>query len=299
MAVALVAIAGFVRLHAQVDTGQSRLFRFLMGTSVRVELSGGDSQRRAEAADEAFAAIAEVERIMSRYRQDSELTHLNASGAMQPVVVSGPLFAVVAVADRIDGASRGAFSAVVAGRGTPRPVVLNAADHSIRFARADVRLDLDGLAKGFAAELAAGSLRRRGLSGTVDIGGVQYMTGLPPGKRVWSVGLADPARRGVLLGALDVTAGAVATVTRASVQPRAAAMPEGALPVSATVVSSDGTLADALSRAAVLLPPADALALLSRFPDTWGLLAVRRADGNLGTLISQGHSADFHPAASH
>lgn len=287
LAAALVLAAGFASpLAAQVDTGQSRFFRFLMGTSVRVELSGGDPRTRTEAASEAFAAIAEVERIMSDYRPDSELSRVNALAATQAVTVSGPLFALVTAADRVEGASGRAFSAIVAGRGSGRPVVVNAAERTIRFSNAGVRLSLDGIAKGFAAEVAAGSLRRRQLSGTVDIGGVQFMVGRPPGKQAWSVGLADPSHRDALLGALDISGGAVATAT-------------GKAPASvalATVVSADGTLADALSRAALGLAPADAMALFSRFPDTWGLVAVRGQDGKLAMTISPGHTAAFHPS---
>lgn len=298
---ACLTASTLLSLHASqpADTGRTRLFRYLMGTSVRVEVYGGASDAaRTEAAEEAFGAVREVDRVMSDYRQDSELAQLNARGASQPVVVSGPLFAVVAAAGRVERASHGAFSAVVTGPDASRSVILNAADHSIRFAHAGVRLSLDGLAKGFAAELAAGSLRRRGLSGAVDIGGVQFMTGLPAGKPVWSIGLADPTRRGALLGALDVHAGAVATATPAAVQARPAIAPEPGRPLSVTVVSSDGTLADALSRAAVRLPSAEALRLLSQFPDTWGVVGLRTMGGGLDTVVSPGHASDFHPSAT-
>lgn len=292
------AVGLLASTHAQVDTGQSRLFRFLMGTSVRVELSGGDDLRRAEAADEAFAAVADVERVMSDYRPDSELARVNATAAGQPVIVSGPLFAVVAAAERIEATSGRAFTAVVAGRGVGRPLLLNAAERTIRFTAPGVRLSLDGLAKGFAAELAAGSLRRRDLSGTVDIGGVQFMVGRPVGKPLWTVGIAHPSVRGALLGALEVTGGAVATATHTVAGSGSAPLHEAADTRLATVVSADGTLADALSRAAVTLQPAEALALLARFQDTWGLVASRGPDGALSIAVSAGHASAFHQAPS-
>ncbi|MFN7916736.1 MAG: FAD:protein FMN transferase [Vicinamibacterales bacterium] len=291
------AVLGAVA-QAQADAGRTRLFRFLMGTSVRVELSGGDPLTRAEVAQEAFAAVAEVERLMSDYRKDSELSRLNATAASGPVVVSGPLFAVVTAAERVQRASGGAFTAVVSAHDVARPVTANAADHTIRFAHAGVRLSLDGLAKGFAAELAAASLSRRGFSGTVDIGGVQYMVGLPVGKRVWSVGVADPVQRDALLGALDVVAGAVATAMRPpSAHTAGGTEPAALRTLSATVVSNDGTLADALSRAAAMMAPEEALQLLARFPDTWGLVVARQADGRLTTVLSAGHASAFHPSA--
>ena len=63
---------------------------------------------------------------------------------------------------------------------------------TVRFTRPGVEIDLGGIAKGFAVELAAGALRRRGLSGFIDAGGNQFMVGAPPGKRGWSVGITDP-----------------------------------------------------------------------------------------------------------
>ena len=45
-----------------------------------------------------------------------------------------------------------------------------------------MEIDLGGIAKGFAVEIAADVLRRRGLTGLIDAGGNQYMLGTPPGK---------------------------------------------------------------------------------------------------------------------
>src|SRR5438105_1392522 len=70
--------------------GETRVFRYLMGTSMQVQAFGSDEAARRQAIDEAFAAIAEVDRLMSNYRPDSELTHINASAASGAVTVSDP-----------------------------------------------------------------------------------------------------------------------------------------------------------------------------------------------------------------
>jgi thiamine biosynthesis lipoprotein len=167
-------------------------------------------------------------------------------------------------------------------------------------------IDLEGLAKGFATELAAGSLRRRNLSGVIDAGGTQYMVGNPPGKAAWSVGIGHPDRQGALVGALDLADGGVSTTSDMSnllpagsrglgrvLDPRT--LQPSAASVSATVVSGDGTLANALSRAAFVLGPVDGLALLDRFPSTWGVVAYRHSDGSIGIRVSPGHLQAFHP----
>ncbi len=166
--VAGVAVLFLAPLHAQVDNGHLRLFKYLMGTSMRVEIYGATSSVRQQAADEAFAAIAQVDRGMSDYRDDSELARLNASAGRGAVPVSGPLFALLAAGERVWRASGGAFSTVSGSRGGDRPLVLDATTGSVRLGPAGGRVSLNGLAKGFAAEVAAGSLARRGLSGTVE-----------------------------------------------------------------------------------------------------------------------------------
>jgi len=68
---ALVIAAGTVSYAAPDAPGSTRQFRYVMGTSVLVETHGGDAPSRAAAIDEAFASIAEVDRLMSNYRPDS------------------------------------------------------------------------------------------------------------------------------------------------------------------------------------------------------------------------------------
>src|SRR5512136_2495191 len=59
----------------------SRAFRFIMGTSIEVRAFGGDEERRAAAIEKAFAAFAEVDRLMSNWRDDSELAAVNRNAA--------------------------------------------------------------------------------------------------------------------------------------------------------------------------------------------------------------------------
>lgn len=317
---------------AGTDSGQTRDFRYLMGTSVRVEVYGGTSEEREAASAEAFGAIAEVDRLMSDYRADSELTRLNQTAASQPVAVSEPMLAVLAAADRVSRASGGAFDVTVgplvrlwgfkdrrpheptpaelaALRGLVdfRNVIVDRTARTVRFARPGVSIDLGGIAKGFAVEVAAHSIRRRGLSGLVDAGGNQFMVGLPPGKRTWAVGISRPDAPGQLLGVLDVAGGSLSTSSNASnvltgskgtyghlLDPRSLAPSHASLGV--TIVSPDGTLADALSKAVFVLGPRDGLALLDSFPDAAGVVVARQADGRLEVASSSSLTARFHRA---
>ncbi|HEY7291766.1 MAG TPA: FAD:protein FMN transferase [Vicinamibacterales bacterium] len=313
----------------------TRAFRFLMGTSIRVEAQGGDEEGRAAAIDEAFAAVEEVDRLMSNYRPDSELSEVNRSAAARPARVSDPLLRVLEAAQSMSRASDGAFDVTVgpavklwgffdkhpheptgAELQAIRPLVnfrnlvVDGPSRTVRFVRPGVDLDLGGIAKGFAVELAAGVLRRHGLNGLVDAGGNQYMVGKPLGKRQWSVGVRDPDAPNRLLGAIDMTEGSVSTSANDSnflvssdgrryghlLDPRTL-RPSTACE-SVTIVSKDGTLADAMSKAAFVLGPQDGIALIDSYPDMGGVVAYRRSDGRVALRISKALAGKFHPAAS-
>ena len=326
----VAALAPVQWLGATGDSNVSQISRYLMGTSIRVEAYGGTLETRRAAIDEAFAAMGEVDRLMSDYRDDSELSNVNRRAALVDVPISAPLLAVLDAAFRVSRASEGAFDITVGplvrawGFKTKTPHVPTTAElaalrdvvdyrqirldrerGTIRFARPGVAIDLGGIAKGFAVEVAAGSLQRRGLSGFIDAGGNQFMVGLPPGKRVWTVGISDPDSPGMLLGALDVSEGSVSTSADSSnflvadgrryghlLDPRTLQPSEAAL--SVTIVARDGTLADALSKAVFVLGPTDGLALLDTFPGVSGIIAYRRADGSVGLAMSSAVRPAFH-----
>jgi thiamine biosynthesis lipoprotein len=330
IACGMVAVAS-TRLRAADEPGQTRWFKYLMGTAMRVEAYGGTAADRQQAADEAFAAIAEVDRLMSDYRDDSELAAINRGAAHGAVPVSAPVMAVLQAAAHVSRASDGAFDVTVGplvrlwGFKDKRPhlpsaaelaavrplvdyraVVLDDSAGTVRFARDGVSIDLGGIAKGFAVELAAGSLKRRGLAGVIDAGGNQYVVGVPAGKAAWTIGISDPDRRGKLLGVVNAAEGAISTSSDASnflvagerryghlLDPRTLAPSEAAL--SVTILSPDGTLSDALSKAVFVLGPRRGLELLASFPGAAALVAFREPDGKVGIAMSPAFKRVFQP----
>jgi FAD:protein FMN transferase len=331
----ITAVASTLSAASPATTAQSadttHAYRYLMGTSVSVDVFGADADTRRTAIDDAFAAMAGVDRLMSNYRDDSELTAINRNAARAPVRVSDPMLAVLEAAARISRASGGAFDITVgplarlwgfhdkrphlpsaAELAAVRPVVdyrkllIDSAAHTVRFAQTGMELDLGGIAKGFAVELAAGPIRRRGLGGLVDAGGNQYLVGTPPGKRQWSVAVKDPGAPGRMLGVIDTDEGSVSTSSDDAnfltvngrtyghiLDPHSLAPSNAAL--SATILSRDATLADALSKAAFILGPRDGLALIDSMPGTAGVIAYRAQDGTTAVLMSARLKRTFHP----
>jgi thiamine biosynthesis lipoprotein len=322
LAITLIALAGG-SARAAWSGADTREYRYLMGTSMQVQAIGGDEAARRAAIDEAFAAMAEVDRLMSNYRSDSELSHLNRDASLGPVVVSDPLLRVIEAGQRVSADSNGAFDMTVGplvqlwGFRTKTPhipssaelaavrplvgyrsVIVDAPHHTIRFAHPGMEIDLGGIAKGFAVELAANVLRRRGLTGFVDAGGNQYMLGTPPGKPSWTVGVRNPDAADKLVGVIDVKGGSVSTSADYGNFLVAAGRtyghlldPHTLLPsdasLSATVISEDGTLADAMSKAAFVLGPKQGIALIDATPGMAGVVAYRKPDGGVGVAVSQ------------
>ncbi|MEZ5420353.1 MAG: FAD:protein FMN transferase [Vicinamibacterales bacterium] len=324
---------GAAALAAQSTPLTTRVHRFMMGTSMTMEVSGADAATRGDAIEEAFAAIAEVDRLMSNYRADSELARVNREAAAAPIPVSAPLFSVLSAAREVSRRSGGAFDITVGPlmklwgffRKQPhvptageldavRPLVgdgqliLDDDARTVRFARPGVELDLGGIAKGFAVELAGGVLRRRGLSGYVDAGGNQYFVGSPVGKTEWQVGIEDPVIRGALLGRLSLAGGAVSTSGGYHnyfeaggrryghiLDPRTLQPSNRSL--SVTIVARDATIADALSKPVFLLGPVQGLALAESFPGVAAIIATPDAEGRAAIVMSDSLRAAFTPAA--
>ena len=328
-ALMLFVVAGTHRPVEAQGPEVTRERRYMMGTSVEVRTWGGTPAVRAAAVNDAFVAFADVDLMMSNYRDDSELARVNRDAARGPVHLSEPLFRVIQAADLISRESQGAFDITVGPLvklwgfhnhvahipssrelDTVRPLInfrniaLDEAARTIRFVRPGVELDLGGIGKGFAVELAAEALRLRGLSGFIDAGGNQYLLGTPLGKPAWTIGVRDPDHRDALLGTLTLPEGSVSTSAMDGnlltlngrtyghlLDPHTLAPSDASL--SVTIWSPDGTLADALSKAAFVLGPERGLALVDRMPRTMGLIAYRDKAGHLATTMSPGLRGKF------
>ena len=330
--------ATILALAAQValadGLAETREFRYLMGTSIQIQAMGGDPPSRKAAIDEAFAAIQEVDRLMSNYRSDSELALINTRAARTAVHVSDPMFAVLSAGERVSIQSDGAFDVTVGplvrlwGFHDRKPhvpsrdeltavrplvnyrnLILDPAKRTVRFARPGMEIDLGGIAKGFAVEIAGGVMRRRGLQAFIDAGGNQYMVGRPSDKPTWRLGIKDPESPERLLGTVDVLEGSVSTSAQGSnflvadgrkyghiLDPRT--LEPAADRLSVTVVAQDATLADALSKVGFLLGPAKALKVIESFPGVTAVIFFRNSKGELDLICSKDLAPRFNRAPS-
>ena len=184
----------------------------LMGTEVSIVLYAIDSVAATEAVELAFARIIELNNHLSDYLTESELSQLSNTYD-QPVQVRDDLWRVLYTAQKIAHASEGAFD-VTAGpltllwrRAMRRAMLpdstdlsgamtavgyellqLDADNQTARLHKDNMRLDLGGIAKGYAADQALEVLVREGFSSAaVDAGGDISLGEAPPNSDGWSI----------------------------------------------------------------------------------------------------------------
>jgi thiamine biosynthesis lipoprotein len=212
-----VVFAGVIALLLPASVWQQSPPRFEysqvhMGVPVRVVLYAPGEAAAREAAAAAFARIATLDRAMSDYRPDSEISEV-ARRAPAPVSVSPDVFRVVARAIDIARDTDGAFDPTVAplvalwrdaratGRLPTRAAIdtaraltgwrgvgLDPARQTIRLATPGMRLDLGGVAKGYILQAALGTLRGLGIrAALLEAGGDIVAGDAPPGREGWRI----------------------------------------------------------------------------------------------------------------
>jgi FAD:protein FMN transferase len=276
--------------------------RMQMGVRSEITLYSHAEPAARDAAAAAFDEINRLEAIFSDYRPSSEVSRLSGAGLSGPV--SADLLDLLTTATEVSQASEGAFDVTIglasrAWREARRTGALPdaAALAAIRatigwrgvrldpprvsLANPDTRLDLGGIAKGYAAWRALRVLRDRGVSiAMVALAGDVAVGAPPPGEPGWRVAVTDaraspsPPRTLILSHAAVSTSGdAPQFIEIGGVRYAHILDPRTALGATvqraATVVSRDparaGERADSLATAAFLLGEPAARRLAERF----------------------------------
>lgn len=169
---------------------------------------------------------------------------------------------------------------------------------TLRFDDPGMEIDLGGIAKGYALDLARRRLAEAGIAhALLDLGGNLLVMGRPPEQDSWLVGLRDPGEDGAVLGVLAVQDRAVSTsgnyenafrkgdVTYGHLMDPRTARPAVTDVVAATAITSGGADGDALSTALAVAGSARAGALLAAWPGAEAVLVIRE-EGRIRVLAS-------------
>ncbi|MCK4283994.1 MAG: FAD:protein FMN transferase [Candidatus Brocadiae bacterium] len=297
----------------------------VVGTDARLEAVARSKSHARRMFQQAVEQMRMVELRMSTYRRESEVSRLNATGSQHPVELSEHTLRVLRKAVEMSKLTGGAFDVTYAplrtlwrraqqeGRLPGADAIeeaLAAVGHTklifeesrVGFAVPGMEVDLGGVAKGYAVDLATEALQAGGAeAGFVDIGGDLRFFGLPaPGQR-WRVAVRSPP--GVQeTFTLSVPACAVTTSgdyarsfqvgdRRLShiVDPRTG-WPVANMP-SVTLVAPDATTADALATAVSVMGPEEGLKLVDSLPEVECMIMARGQDDIVRTHMSQGFAS--------
>jgi FAD:protein FMN transferase len=166
-----------------------RRARPLLGTFVEIAVAGETFEAAEAAVDRAFSAVATVHRLMTFHETDSDVSRLNRDAAAGAVCVHDWTYRVLEAAGDLYRRSGGVFDIAVApalqrlgllpgvpcllfAPGNAHDRIQLLPDNRVRFADPSVKVDLGGIAKGFAVDRAVEALRRHGAAeGLVNAGG--------------------------------------------------------------------------------------------------------------------------------
>ncbi len=244
-----------------------RRMRLDLGTFVAVEALAATAAGAQQGIETAFAAIAELGRRLHPSRPGSDLYRINSAPAGAWVPVHRDTLTVLTCAQRLNRLSGGLFDPCLPTRpGRLAELQLRSDEAAVLVGPSPVELDCGGIAKGFAVDQAIGALRAAGCTGgLVNAGG--------------DLRLFGALRETVLLRSGDGQCDAVALADAALAVSEVDLVrrpPEhrgyyvrggvaGALRRFAAVRAPAAMSADALTKCALLGPPALTRLLLREF----------------------------------
>lgn len=268
------------------------------------------------AANIVFTEIRRVEGLLSKYKEDAEVAKLNKLGNLQ---VSPDTFYILRKSEEFWRLSDGAFDITVAplsdiwgftdkkyripGKdeiekalalvGSDK-IIFNLSDNVVKFKLSGMKIDLGAVAKGYAVDCAVKKLKERRINSClINAGGQIYCLGDKFGKP-WRIAIRNP-RKEKLRDYLELKNKSVSTSgdyeqyfikkeKRYShiLNPKSGYPADSGI-ISATVISDNGLIADALSTSIFVLGKEKGLQLANKFPDV-RVEIIEEKDVSLGAL---------------
>ncbi len=315
--IVIFVLAVFLVMALFVSIAKNRPFelesgyRPVMGTFARVVVVAKDTEMARKCIENAFSEIDRVDELMSDYKSDSEISLVNTNAAKKAVQVSESTFEVLQRSVEFSKLTEGAFDITVgplvdlfraAEESQTAPtqeqiemakskvgyekLIFDRTNKTVQFTIEGMRLDLGGIAKGYAIDKAIKAMKKTGALGAmVDIGGDIRCFGVPAkGKKRWLIGLQDPNlnmdhSEGNLVLKLRISDGAIATSGDYQqfvlidgkkyshiIDRQTGTSNEGLS--SVTIIADNATDADALATALSVMGAEKGIALIETLPNT-------------------------------
>ncbi len=312
LSVLVISLGLFTRLapplYAESWQGQHLLTeeRVLMGTQIIVKAIGDDEKKLAAAIEAAFDEVRRLDKLMSHYKAESELSRINQNAGVRPVPVSRELYDLIAKSIRFSELTDGAFDISFASVGklwdfrkkhvpsaesiqaqlpkvNYKKIRLNDQDSSVFLPEAGMEIGLGGIGKGYAMDQAMKVLQKHGIQDAMVMAGGDTLIRGKKGDEPWKVGLRDPDQADGILAVLPLSDQAISTsgdyerfFVKAGVRYHHILDTKTGFPATAcrsvSILAREATTSDALSTSIFVLGPTAGLALIERLQDVDGII---------------------------
>lgn len=295
--------------------------KVVMNTIAKIAAVAVGKQTAKQSIDAGFEKIRKIERLMNRYDPNSQLSKVNMLAAKENVKVDRELFDILQKSVYYYKLTDGAFDITVAplidlwkkcAEANSMPIdeqlaevkkiigsdklLLNPNDCSVRFAAEGMKLDLGGIAKGLAVDLAEEEMKKAGTAGGfIAIGGEISCFGKTEKGENWIIGIYNPfvpqGQDENVIAKLALSDRNVSTSgnyrrfyeiggKRFShiINPKTGKSADEL--ASVTIITSDGSQADALATAVSVLGAEKGLDLIEKTNDTEAIL-IKAGSGEI------------------
>ena len=299
----------------------------MMGTTVSIDVCvDKDNKERLDAAyDEVWKELEDVAWRMNVFDPKSDVTKINEAKG-EPVKIEADTYQVLKRAVDFSNLTRGAFDITVypliqlwkrSEQKNQRPgmeelkkikefvgsgSIQFLGNDTLRLNHPEAKIDLGGIAAGFAIDQAVQIFHRQGIANFyIDIGGDIYAGGYNCEGRPWRVGIVDPRDRSKIMEVVELTDAAVATsghyekyYTIQNEHWSHIINPMTGFPqkevISATIITPTAIEADALSTALCVLGPKEGIALTNSLKKGYAsVIIVQEANQNIKRYVSEGY----------
>lgn len=284
-----------------------------MGTRCAVELWSEDAAAGEAAIEAVLSDMRRIDALMSTYKDDSEISRVNAEAATRPVPVSEELFRLLETSLEYSRLSHGAFDITYASVGylydyrahrkpddkavagalqsvDYRQLKLDPARRTVSFGKPGMRIDLGGIAKGHAVDRGIEILKARGITrAMVNAGGDTRVIGDRFGAP-WVIGIRHPDRAGEVVLRIPLVDAAFSTSGDYEryfdeggvryhhiLDPKTGRSPDALR--SVTVIASTATRTDGLTKTVFILGPEEGINFINGLTDADAIVIA--ADGKV------------------
>ena len=292
-------------------SGVFRQSRIIMGTSVEIAVSRADPKTAEKAMETAFQEAERINRLMSHYRPDSEVSQISRHAGKKEIRVSPETLEVIERALYFSRLSGGAFDITVGpvfrlwdfrGEKIPdgdklrenlkrvdyRRIKVDRSRSTVYLDDPRMEVDLGAIAKGYAADRACLALKKKGIQNfLVNAGGDVRAGGRKEKEIPWTVGIQHPRIPSHFIAKIQPQNAAIATsgdyekyFLKDGQRYHHILVPSTGQPArecqSVTILAPTAMDADALATTVFVLGPEKGFALIEDVPGVHALIVERR-----------------------